>query len=70
MGLRIDNKRCLRCGMCTGIEPDVFEFNDAGDIEIKEDKITEENKKLVEEAKNTCPVKAIEEVEEEKVDTE
>ena len=30
--IKIDNDKCLRCGMCTGFEPEVFEFNDDGDI--------------------------------------
>ena len=67
MGLRIDNDRCLRCGMCTSIEPEVFEFDDAGDIKINEENIVEGNVELVEQAIDTCPVKAIEE--EKKEDT-
>ena len=68
--LIIDQDRCLRCGMCNGIEPDVFEFNDDGNIEIKEENITEENKEMVMNAKNSCPVGAIEEVEEKENDAE
>ena len=59
--LKIDQDKCLRCGMCTGFEPDVFEFNDEGNIEIKEENINEDNKENVEEAKNSCPVQAIQE---------
>lgn len=59
--IKIDNDRCLRCGMCAATEPDVFEFNDDGDIEVKEENITEENKEIVEQAINSCPVGAIEE---------
>lgn len=66
---KVDNEKCLRCGMCTGYAPEVFEFNDEGDIEIKNELINEENKEQVEEAKKSCPVQAIEE-KEEKVDTE
>ena len=66
MKLRIDNDRCLRCGMCAATEPDVFVFNDDGDIEVKEENINEENKELVEQAKDSCPVQAIEKVEDKK----
>lgn len=61
--IKIDQDKCLRCGMCTGISMEVFEFDDEGNIKVNEEKI-EENKESVEEAKNSCPVRAISEEEE------
>ena len=56
---RVDNEKCLRCGMCTGIEPDVFEFNDEGDIKVNNDKINSKNRDQVLDAMNSCPAEAI-----------
>lgn len=58
MKIKIDKDKCLRCGMCTGIAMDVFEFNDEGDIKVNEE-LVQENIDSVEEAINSCPVSAI-----------
>lgn len=59
--ITINNEKCLRCGMCTSNCSDVFEFNDNGDIEVKNENINEETKNDVKEAMDNCPVEAIEE---------
>lgn len=59
MKINVDQDKCLRCGMCTGIAMDIFEFDDEGNIKPNSDKVTEENKGEVEEAKASCPVGAI-----------
>lgn len=59
MNLKIDQDKCLRCGMCTGTAMDVFEFDDEGNIKINEENITEENKESIKDAINSCPVGAI-----------
>lgn len=59
MNINVDQDKCLRCGMCTGIAMDVFEFDDEGNISPKNENITEENKGEVEEAIASCPVGAI-----------
>ena len=40
---KVNQDKCLRCGMCTGICPDVFEFDDEGNIKVNNDIINEEN---------------------------
>ena len=55
---KVDQDKCLRCGMCTGICPDVFSFDDEGNIKVNND-IIEENIESVNEAMNSCPVSAI-----------
>ena len=55
---KVDQDKCLRCGMCTGICPDVFSFDDEGNIKVNND-IIEENIEAVNEAMNSCPVSAI-----------
>ena len=66
MNINIDQDKCLRCGMCTGIAMDIFSFDDEGNIDAIEENITEENKDSVDEAINSCPVGAISKEEEEK----
>ena len=67
MKLKVDSDRCLRCGMCAASFPEVFDFNDEGNIEVKNENIKEDNKEEIENFKNEmCPVGAIEEVKEEK----
>lgn len=64
MKITIDQDKCLRCGMCTGIAMDIFEFDDEGNIKVNEENINEETKDSVEDAVSSCPVGAIEESEE------
>ena len=64
MNINIDQDKCLRCGMCTGIAMDIFEFDDEGNIKVANDKINDENKEEVKEAMNSCPVGAISNTEE------
>ena len=56
---KVDQDKCLRCGMCTGICPDVFSFDDEGNIKVNNDIINDENINSVNEAKDSCPVSAI-----------
>ena len=64
MNIEVNKDKCLGCGMCVGINSDVFEFDDDGLAKANNDKINEENEDEVKEAKNSCPVGAIEEKEE------
>ena len=63
---KVNQDKCLRCGMCTGICPDVFEFDDEGNIKVNNDIMNEENIESVNEAMNSCPVNAISKEEENK----
>lgn len=58
--IEINKEKCLGCGMCVGINSDVFEFDDDGLAKVNKDKITEDNEEEVKEAINSCPVGAIE----------
>ena len=59
--IKVNKDKCLGCGMCVGINSDVFDFGDDGLAEAKNVKITEDNEDEVKEAINSCPVGAIEE---------
>ena len=63
---KVDQDKCLRCGMCTGICPDVFQFDDEGNIKVNNEIINEELIDSVNEAKESCPVSAISKEEENK----
>ncbi len=60
MKVTINKDKCLGCGMCVGINNDVFDFDDDGLAIANSDKINDENKDNVEDAINSCPVGAIE----------
>lgn len=64
MKFNVDQDKCLRCGMCTGIASDLFEFDDEGNIKVNNESINEDNIEEAREAKNSCPVGAISEEEE------
>lgn len=59
--IKVNKDKCLGCGMCVGINSDVFEFDDDGLAKANNDNINEENEEEVKEAINSCPVSAIEE---------
>ena len=65
MKIKVNKEKCLGCGMCVGINSDVFNFDDDGLTKADNDKINEENEEEVKEAINSCPVGAIEEEEKE-----
>lgn len=59
--IEVNKDKCLGCGMCVGINSDVFDFDDDGLAKANNDNINEENEEEVKEAINSCPVGAIEE---------
>lgn len=61
----INKDKCLDCGMCVGIESDVFDFDDDGLAKVNNDNINDDNKENVNNAIDSCPVAAIEVVDEE-----
>ena len=60
MKVKVVKEKCLGCGMCVGINSDVFNFDDDGLAKANNDSINDENKDEVEDAVNSCPVGAIE----------
>lgn len=57
--LKIDKDKCLGCGMCVGINSDIFDFDDDGLAKVNNDNINDENILDAENALNSCPVGAI-----------
>ena len=60
MKLEINKEKCLGCGMCVGINSDIFEFDDDGLTKVDNTKINDDNTEDAENAINSCPVGAIE----------
>lgn len=65
MKVKVNKEKCIICGMCASTNPDVFKFDDLGEIVVDNKNINENNKEEVSQIKDNCPVGAIEEVEEE-----
>lgn len=61
--IKVDKSACIGCEICANISPDYFEMDESGKKKIavtKIDHIKPEKKKQVLEARNKCPVSAIE----------
>ena len=56
----VNKDKCLGCGMCVGINSDVFDFDDDGLAKANNDNVNENNKDEVNNAIDSCPVGAIE----------
>ena len=59
MKVTVDENTCIGCGACMSICPDVFEFNDEGFMGVKKEEIDETIKDDIMDAKDSCPVNAI-----------
>lgn len=68
MKVKVNQEACIGCGACVAIADEVFDINDNGLSEVKVDIVSEENKEKVQEAIDSCPTAAIEEVKAEEND--
>lgn len=55
------NEGCIGCGLCEGICPEVFSMTDEGVAKAIETEVPAESEAAAGEAKDSCPVGAIEE---------
>lgn len=53
--VKVDQSKCIGCGLCVSLCPDVFELDDEGKSRVK----NPEGECNLEEAANSCPVGAI-----------
>lgn len=53
--VEVDKDKCIGCGACTAIAPDVFEFDDDGLAKAVKNEITDD----VRTAAEGCPTEAI-----------
>jgi len=54
--VKVDQKKCIGCGLCTSICPEVFELGKNGKSTVKD---PNSKAKCVKEAIASCPVQAI-----------
>jgi len=59
MSVKVNKEKCLGCGTCANICPEVFEMGEDGKARVKADADAEKNKEKVSEAISACPVEAI-----------
>lgn len=60
MKIKIDKEKCIGCGNCMAVCPQVFELQN-GKSTIKPDADLEKNKDCIRQAINSCPMLAISE---------
>jgi ferredoxin len=53
--VKVDTKKCIGCGLCVSLCPDVFELGKDG----KAKAISQKNPSCAKEAVESCPVEAI-----------
>jgi len=58
--VKVDKEKCIGCGLCSNLCPQVFELAKDGKARVKERADLEKNKECVKEAKEGCPTGAIE----------
>jgi len=58
--VKVNKEKCIGCGFCSNLCPEVFELDEEGKSRVKEGADLKKNKGCIEEAKNGCPVGAIE----------
>ncbi len=63
MKVSIDHDKCVACGSCVAICPEVFEMKEDGTVDVKQEfkgkEIPKELEAKVQEAHDMCPATAI-----------
>ncbi len=57
MKVRVDQDKCIGCGLCTSVAENVFSFNDDGKAQASN--VAPDDEEAVESAISSCPVEAI-----------
>ncbi len=65
MKVKVDQDKCIGCGLCVSLAEEVFVLNEEGKSDVKGECFEEECWERVKEAVSSCPVGAISLVEEE-----
>lgn len=63
MKVRVNEEACIGCGACQAICEDVFEINDEGVSQVKNEEVENDFIEDVQTAIDSCPTSAIEEIE-------
>lgn len=57
--IKIDFDACESNAMCEALAPDIFRLDDDDFLEVLDDRVTDSNRDLVEQAVAACPKSAI-----------
>ena len=57
--IKVDFDLCESNAVCESIAPDIFEIDDDDYLQVKDDRVTRENRAAVERAVASCPRSAI-----------
>jgi len=60
MKVKVNKDNCIGCGACSAVCPEVFDLGEDGLAVVKVGEVAEDKKDAVNEAKDGCPVSAIE----------
>ena len=55
----VDKDRCIGCGLCPAVCPEIFQMEDDGKAVASDDEIPEDLQSSAHEAAEQCPVDAI-----------
>ena len=58
--MKVDEEKCIGCGACVATAEEIFEMNDEGKAFVKKQPETDSEKEKANNAKEICPVQAIE----------
>jgi ferredoxin len=57
--VKVDKNKCIGCGACAAVCPEVFEMGDDGKSHVKAGADLKKNAKCIKQAIEGCPVEAI-----------
>ena len=60
MKVKVNKDECISCGMCIDICPEVFSYDEEDKSQVTCEDVSNQLEEKVLEAKNSCPVDAIE----------
>lgn len=59
MNVKIDKEKCIGCGTCPAICPDVFVMSDDGKAVVKDGANFDDKADAINQSKDACPAQAI-----------